>query len=91
MTKPVIPARHAINWYYGNFLMRPGNALRDAENYCERVNKLIESLYVEYEGQFMTHKQFLDMMKDRGIHNEYYRYQKPKPTDCPICRFYGIR
>jgi len=42
-----IPARHAINWYFGNFLMSPGNALRDADDYCERVNKLIESPRLE--------------------------------------------
>ena len=88
--KQYTPARHAINWYFGNFLMKPGNTLRDADH-CERVNKLIESLYIEYERQSMTHKRFLDLMKERGIHAKYYRYQKPKPANCPLCRLFGAQ
>lgn len=56
--KPIIPARHAINWYFGNFLMSPGNVLRDEEGYDERVRTLVDQLYNDFEGQKMTHKQF---------------------------------
>ena len=89
--KPVIPAHSAINWYFGNFLMSPGNAFREEEGYDERIRKLVDDLYVEFEGQAMTHKQFLDLMKEHGIHAQFYRYQKPKPIDCPLCRLCGIR
>lgn len=54
--KPIIPARTAINWYYGNFLMSPGNALRDIdeEQYLDDAHKLVDSLYLEFEGQKIT-------------------------------------
>ena len=89
--KPIIPIDHAINWYYGNYLMNPNNALRDQEGYDERVSKLLDSLREELAGEKMTHGQFIDLMKERGIHSEFYLYQKPKPTDCSLCRILGIK
>ena len=88
--KPIVPAERALNWYYGNFLMSPNNALRDEEGYNERVLKLVEDLRKEFAGAKMTHKQFLDLMKERGIHGKYYRYRKYE-TDCPLCRLCGIK
>ncbi len=90
--KPIIPARSAINWYFGNYLMSHENALRDIneEKFLEDTHKLVDKLHVEFKDQKFTHKQFLDLMKERGIHAKYYLYQKPKPNDCPWCRIFGI-
>jgi len=87
--KPIIPAGKAVGWYYGNFLMSPNNALRDGEGYVETAHALVDKLRAELKNQEMTHKQFLDLMKERGIHAQFYRYQKPKPTNCPLCRILG--
>ncbi len=89
--KPIISADSAISWYYGNFLMSPNNALRDEEGYTDKVYELTEKLRTDLRGMKMTHQQFLDMMKERGVHAQFYRYQKPKPTDCPICRLVHSR
>ncbi len=39
----------------------------------------------------MTHAEFLAFVKRIGLHEKVYRYQKPKPTDCEICRRLGIK
>ena len=87
--KPIISAGKFLGWYYGNFLMSPANALRDEERYVEKAHALIDGLRVELKGQKMTHKQFLDLMKEKGVHAQFYRYQQPKPTNCPWCRILG--
>lgn len=76
----------------GHFLMSPDNALRDIdeENYLKETHKLVDELKVELKGQHMTHKQFVDMMKKRGIHRRFYHYKKYE-NNCPICRYLGIR
>jgi len=86
--KPIIAAGRAIGWYYGNFLMSPNNALRGAEGYMERANALVDKLRAELKNQKMTHKEFLDLMKEKGIHDKYYRYRK-YVNDCPLCRALG--
>jgi len=88
--KPIVPVERALNWYFGNFLMSPNNALRDEEGYNEQVLKLVEDLRKELAGAKMTHKQFLDLMKERGIHGKYYHYRKYE-SDCPLCGLCGMR
>jgi hypothetical protein len=88
--KPVISAEKALNWYYGNFLMSPNNALRDTEGYEDEMLKTVEELRKELRGARMTHKQFLDLMKEKGIHGKFYHYKRYE-TDCPLCRMCGIR
>ncbi len=89
--KPVISSEHAINWYVGNYLMNPNNALRDNDELMDSAHKEMEELRIRLKGKTMTHREFLDVMKLSGIHKKYYHYQKPKPADCEICRMLGIR
>ena len=84
--KPIIPIEWAVNWYWGNFLMNPNNGLREDEELMLRANDELEGLKKEFSGQKMTHKAVLDLIKERGIHAKYYRYEKPKPDDCDWCR-----
>jgi len=86
--KPIISVNRFLGWYYGNFLMSPNNALRDEEGYVEKAHTLVDGLRAELKGQKMTHKQFLDLMKEKGIHGKYYRYRK-YVNDCPLCRLLG--
>jgi len=89
--KQIVKVEHAINWYFGNYLMNPNNALRDEEDYPMKAHKRLEELKTELSGRMMTHKQLLDFVKENGIHDEFYRYEKPKPNNCPVCRLLGIR
>ena len=89
--KLILKAEHAINWYYGNYLMNPNNALRDAEDYPMKAHNRLEALKAELSGRMMTYKQLLDFVKKNGIHAEFYRFQKPEPSDCPACRALGIK
>lgn len=38
--KPIILAGKALNWYYGNFLMSPNNALRDEDGYVKKAQRM---------------------------------------------------
>lgn len=89
--KPLISATHAINWYIGNYLMNPNNSLRDDEKLSEKAFAVMENLRSKLSGKTFTHGEFLDFVKVSGIHEKFYRYQKPKPNDCEICRRLGIR
>lgn len=51
----------------------------------------IEKIREEFKGMELTHRQFLDLIKDTGFHNKYYLYKKPALNDCSICRKFGIR
>ena len=86
MTKPIISAIHAINWYYGNFLLSQNNALRDIDEdkYLKDSHELVDRLKIELTDQRMTHQQFIDLMREKGIHAKYYKYQKLKPTNCKL-------
>jgi len=74
--KPIIKADHAINWYIGNYVMNPNNALRENDALLDEVLAELEKLRSELKGQRMTHKQFLDLIKEKGIHARYYQYKK---------------
>ena len=101
--KPIIPADVAINWYVGNFIQSPNNALRDDAKYFQELDsgseassllsqalKEMEKLRAELKGRMMTHREFMNLMKERGIHRKYYRYKKYE-NNCPICKAFGIR
>lgn len=89
--KPVINATKALNWYYANYIQNPNNALRDNEKLFAEALDEREQLETELVGIRMTHGQFLELFREIGVHAKYYRYQKPKPSDCPLCRLCGIR
>ena len=84
--KPLISAEHAINWYLGNYLSSPNNALRDEEEKIERIHEEMEKVKIELGEKRLTHREFLELVKEKGIHAKYYRYEKAKPSDCPLCR-----
>ncbi|MEK6947977.1 MAG: hypothetical protein AABX19_01925 [Nanoarchaeota archaeon] len=87
--KPVISSSHAINWYIGNYIMNPNNALRDNEELLDEAHKCLENLKIELKSQKMTHKQFLELIKERGIYDKYYHYEKNEHK-CEICKKLGI-
>ncbi|MBI4044961.1 MAG: hypothetical protein HY392_04600 [Candidatus Diapherotrites archaeon] len=89
--KPIISVEHAANWYAGNYLENPNNALREDEKLLEEAFASIENLKKEFAGQKITHRQFLDLVKEKGIHQKFYHYRKPEPNDCPICKAMGIK
>ena len=89
-SKQIIPAEHAINWYVGNYLMSPNNALRSDEALFDHALAKMEKLRVILKGKRTTHKQFLDLMKERGVHGKYYRYQKHEPPYCEACNKLGV-
>lgn len=89
--KPIISAEHAVNWYAGNYIENPNNALRDDENLVWNALQELEKLKMELKDQKMTHRQFLDLVKEKGIHKKFYHYTKPEPNDCPICKAMGIK
>lgn len=81
-----------MNWYLGNYLESPNNALReDNEDFTNPWTDEIDELRKELSNQRMTHKQFLDLMKEKGIHGKYYKYEKYVPDYCPICEKQGFR
>lgn len=91
-TKPIIPAEQAINWYVGNYLLSPNNVFENQDIdvpdiWIEEIN----SLRMELKGQEITHKQFLDLMKARGIHDKYYKYQKYEQPYCSWCNKVGAQ
>ncbi|MFH0713850.1 MAG: hypothetical protein V1722_04415 [Candidatus Micrarchaeota archaeon] len=101
-SKLVVSADRAINWYLGNYIESPNNALRDEEKYFEELengsvisSKLgcalqeVETLRVELRGKMMTHKELLELMKQRGIHLKYYRYKKYE-NNCITCKALGV-
>ncbi|HIH20207.1 TPA: hypothetical protein HA244_02975 [Candidatus Micrarchaeota archaeon] len=88
--KPVIAAEHAINWYLGNYLEDPDNALRDDEEIPPKWLEDIADLRKELSEQKMTHRQFLDLVKEKGIHDKYYQYEKYEPPYCPWCDKFGV-
>lgn len=90
MPKQVVSAEHAINWYVGNYLMSPDNALRDDESLLDEGFKQVEKLRQELAGKRITHKQLLGLVKERGIHAKYYRYQKYEPPYCEACEKLGV-
>lgn len=99
--KQTVPASRAINWYIGNFIMNYHNALRDDDfdesgtpakkGNTELALKELEELKVELKDNSMTHKELLDLVKERRIHDKYYKYKKPTPTTCAACRIIGSR
>jgi|GEM_PF-1296009 len=88
--KPVIGAEKALNWYYGNYIQSPNNALRGNEKLFTEATNEKERLEKELAGVRMTHRQFLELFREIGIHAKYYRYKKYE-SDCPMCRICGIK
>ena len=88
--KPLITVNQAISWYFGNFIESPNNALRGDIGPPEGAEEEMEKLRAELGNRKMTHKDFMEFVKARGYHDKYYRYKKYE-TDCPICRYLGIR
>ena len=80
--KLLVCAEHAINWYVGNYLESPNNSLRNEELFDGKEIRLtewkteIDELRKELAGQQMTHKQFLDLVREKGIHDKCYKYKK---------------
>jgi len=89
--KPQILAEHAVNWYIGNYIENPNNALRENQKLMDSAFKEMEEIKTKLKGKKMKHREFLDAMKIIGIHNKYYRYQKPLPNNCQICKHLGIK
>ena len=90
LLKQIVPAEHAINWYLGNYLESPNNALREDEELFDCALQDMEKLKAELKGQKMTHKQLMDLVRERGLHEQYYRYQKYE-NDCEICKRLGMK
>ncbi len=88
--KPVINAGKALSWYYANYIQSPNNALRGNKKLFTEALGEKELLEKELAGIRMTHRQFLELFKEMGIHAKYYRYRKYE-TNCPLCRLCGIR
>lgn len=89
-SKPTISINHTINWYMGNYIMNPNNALRDNETLLDQVRQEMENLRVKRKDQTMTHKQFLELVKKEGIHNRHYLYKKQE-NNCELCKRLGIK
>lgn len=101
--KQIISSDHAINWYLGNYILSPNNALRDKEVYFDELENSsavclsnvgsalqeIEKLRLELKGKQMTHRELLDLMKERGIHRKYYQYKKYE-NNCLACKALGV-
>ncbi len=62
----------------------------DVSSNIGRALEEIEKLRVELKGQMMTHKELLDLMKEKGIHSKYYRYKKYE-NNCVACKALGIK
>lgn len=89
--KPAIQAEHAINWYAGNCLLNPNNAVRNKDlEKPDAWRQEIEDLKKELSGRRMTHKEMLELMKERGIHSKYYKYRKYLPPYCECCARLGF-
>lgn len=91
MPKPIIPVDHAINWYIGNYLMNQNNALREDDALWREAYAKMEILRSELKGQRMTHKAFLEMVVQKGIHGKYYSHKTPPENDCELCRRMRIK
>ncbi|MBI2148200.1 hypothetical protein HYU23_00820 [Candidatus Woesearchaeota archaeon] len=90
-SKPIISVNRAINWFIGNYVLNPNNALRDDEELMLEMQQETEDLRKKLKDKQMTHKDFLIIIKDIGLYDKYYKYQKPKPNDCSICKAFGIK
>jgi len=89
--KPIISINKAVNWYIGNYIQNHNNALRDKDELMLKARQDIEKIKNELKGMKLTHKQFLNLIKDMGFHSKYYLYKKPEPRNCEICRIFGIK
>lgn len=93
--KRQFPAEHVINWYIGNYLESPSNALRDdwvddLDSYEPVWKGDIEQIRSGFRGKSVTHSGFLQTMAEIGMHSKYYRYRRFAPERCELCRRYGI-
>lgn len=89
--KQIVSISKAVNWYVGNSILNPNNALRDNDKLMQEMRGVMEKLKEELKDNIMTHREFLEMIKVRGIHDKYYRYKKPEPNNCEICKAFGIK
>lgn len=92
-------ADYLINWYLGNFINNPNNLLRDEDAYFNELEenrtefksrmglarRELEGLRLELKGRQMTHKYFMQLVKERGLHARYYKYGKYEDK-CEACR-----
>ncbi len=60
-------------------MLNPNNALRDDEKLLDGALWELDMLRRELDGQRMTHGKLLGVVKERGIHDRYYRYRKYEP------------
>ncbi len=93
-----------INWYLGNFIGSPNNSLRDDGLYFEeleqgktdfssilgRAKSELDMLREELKGRKMTHREFMALVRERGIHARYYKYKRYE-TACAACSALGFR
>ena len=75
-----IKIEHLINWYYGNLAYRYENIDRDIYNKIKEITEKLET-------KELTHKEFVLLMKE----NLNIELIKKKPSECPICKKFGIR
>ncbi len=89
-SKPSASIEHVVNWYVGNYVMSPDNALREDDALLQKSHEELEALTRELEGRQLTHKEFLGLVKERGIHDKYYRYRKYREPHCDACEKMGV-
>jgi hypothetical protein len=96
-TKKTYPSERIINWYLGNYLNSPNNAIREdpfkkglQKNWKPKKFDEIESIRNELKGKLIAHSDFLKLVKEKGIHDKYYHYKKYE-NNCEICRAIGAR
>ena len=67
---------HVINWYIGNYLESPNNAIRDdsfdpdKEDWQSVWQQDIKTISAELKGKRISHSDFIYLMKEKGIHNK---------------------
>ncbi len=88
--KPIISVSRAINWYFGNYIHSPNNALRGEMGLPEGAEEDMEKLRTELGDRKLAHNEFLEIVKINGYHDKYYRYKKYE-NDCPLCKYLGMK
>lgn len=83
-------SNHVINWYIGNFIESPNNEIRDESFDIEKDDRKpiwfddFEKIRKELNSIFMTHTDFVKLMKNNGFHEKYYKYKKYE-NNCIAC------
>ncbi|MBI2598056.1 MAG: hypothetical protein HYW50_02570 [Candidatus Diapherotrites archaeon] len=69
-------AEQAINWYIGTYLQNENNAVREDKDLFEQAFTEMERLKQELKGKLMNYNEFLELVKQRGIHEKFYQHRK---------------